>query len=266
MATIEFITKRIEGTENNIKKLEAKLNRINEAKATNWKVNPYYYNESDIKRTQRDIDETRATLQKYIDDLAIANEKAQSRNVPVITEFLNRWKQRATDYYMEGLENYFKDSARYDEAMRKASDWDLEPSVRKQLDEELEVIRKEWKENCTGRYELVADGNRQRRVKVAEGKYEYLAPYNYERTLEEAKAKLEKDLQAEMDRKYDFIIERTNKLVGKIEDASGLKLGRTGELNGFIVGSKGKAKVQTIGAGGYNIQCFHFRTLINKAK
>lgn len=52
-------------------------------------------------------------------------------------------------------------------------------------------------------------------------------------------------------------------LVGEITDASGLSVGSKQDLNGFIVGTRGTAKVQTIGAGGYNIQCFHFRTLIN---
>ena len=39
-----------------------------------------------------------------------------------------------------------------------------------------------------------------------------------------------------------------------------------GDINGIIVGTEGKAKIQTIGAGGYNIQCFHFRTLIHEIK
>ena len=81
--------------------------------------------------------------------------------------------------------------------------------------------------------------------------------------MEEAMNKLEKDLTKEWNRKYDFIIERTNEIVGKITDASNLKVGAKGDLNGYIIGTKGTAKVQTIGAGGYNIQCFHFRTLIN---
>lgn len=72
------------------------------------------------------------------------------------------------------------------------------------------------------------------------------------------------DLEAEKNRKYDFIIERTNEIVGQITDASNLTIGAKGDLNGFILGTKGSAKVQTIGAGGYNIQCFHFRTLIHK--
>lgn len=71
-----------------------------------------------------------------------------------------------------------------------------------------------------------------------------------------------KDLEQEKLRKYDDIIERTNDIVGKITDASELRVSPKGNLDGFISGEKGKAKVQTIGAGGYNIQCFHFRTLI----
>lgn len=70
-------------------------------------------------------------------------------------------------------------------------------------------------------------------------------------------------MTAEADRKYDFIIERTNAIAGKITDATALKVGSKGDLNGYIIGERGRAKVQTIGAGGYNIQCFHFRTLIN---
>ena len=74
---------------------------------------------------------------------------------------------------------------------------------------------------------------------------------------------MNKDLDKEADAKYDDIVNRTIELVGKIIDASNLSIGMKGDLNGVIEGEKGKAKVETIGAGGYNIQCFHFRTLIH---
>ena len=78
--------------------------------------------------------------------------------------------------------------------------------------------------------------------------------------------KIDKDLTEEANRKYDFIIERTNEIVGQITDASALRIGDKGDLNGFIKGTRGTAKVETIGAGGYNIQRFHFRTLIKPVK
>ena len=77
--------------------------------------------------------------------------------------------------------------------------------------------------------------------------------------------KLRKDLDQEAAQKYDNIIERTNTIVGQITDASNLSVGASGDLNGYIIGTNGTAKVTTIGAGGYNIQCYHFRTLIHKA-
>ena len=85
---------------------------------------------------------------------------------------------------------------------------------------------------------------------------------------------LERALESEKNRKYDDIVLRTEKIVGTITDASDLKVGATGELNGFIIGDQATVKVQTIGAGGYNDQvildsgrhgqCFHFRVLVNK--
>lgn len=78
--------------------------------------------------------------------------------------------------------------------------------------------------------------------------------------------KLQKVLDQEANNKYDFIVERTNSIVGQITDASGLSVGNKGDLNGIIVGTRGNASVQTIGAGGYNIQCYHFRTLIHPVK
>ena len=66
--------------------------------------------------------------------------------------------------------------------------------------------------------------------------------------------------------KYDDIINRTVKITGPITDASNLKVGGKGDLNGFIIGENGKAKVETIGAGGWNIQRWHLRTLVHQMK
>lgn len=51
-------------------------------------------------------------------------------------------------------------------------------------------------------------------------------------------------------------------MVGKITDAKGLTIGMNGELNGLVIGDKDSATVTTILAGGYNIQCLHYRVLV----
>ena len=77
---------------------------------------------------------------------------------------------------------------------------------------------------------------------------------------------LERTMEEEKRAKLLDLIGRIMSTVGTITDASALYIGPEGDINGYIVGTEGEAKIQTIGAGGYNIQCFHFRTLIHEYK
>ena len=252
MATIEYITKRLEGKEKELTKLRKKMERIEKAEATNWEKNPYYYSESDKKWTAKDIAKAEEALEKLRDELAKAIEKANSRDVKAILEFLNNWKARVRAYYVESFPKYEAAKAEWYKADKEHSEL--------------------WRKYGYGSPEMKkANEEHSKRRKEFQARWAFLTPYidrvlNAERTKYTEvldTAKLDKDLQDDADAMYDDIIERTNKITGKITDASALEVGAKGELNGYIVGERGTAKVQTIGAGGYNIQRYHFRTLIH---
>lgn len=262
MATIEFITKRIEGAQAKLTKLEKKMERIEKAKATNWENNPYYYHESDIKWTQRDIDETKAALEKYQSQLASAQNKAASRNIKVILDFLQKWQDDSFEFYKEMIPLWLMAREEYYQASHEHAEfWN-----RGRFEIEDKEERKKAMEESDKAYREAQ--------KEYRANWGWILPYTthiwnpkterYNDGLDEEK--LHKDLKAEADRKYDFIVERTEEIVEKITDASYLHIGDKGDLNGWIIGTKGTAKVNTIGAGGYNIQRFHFRTLIHEMK
>ena len=271
MASIEFIQKRIAGKEKEIDKLAKKIERIRKAEATGWKVNPYYYDESDLRSALRDLEDAQKALDDYRAQLATEQDKAQSRNVPAILEFLETWKKRVFGYYDKDLRAAFEAQERVHrlgEETRKHRWGTTEYEAAKAS---YETAHKEYHEKLHGYYRDLTPEEKKMpkyryeyRIKVKYGEWEHINHY-YEPTYEESIAKLQKELDQEADRKYDFIIERTTAITGKITDASCLTVGAKCDLNGYIIGEKGTANVQTIGAGGYNIQCFHFRTLINRA-
>lgn len=255
MASIQFIEKRIAGKKVEIEKLNKKLDRILKAQATGWNVNPYYYDERDLKYTKKDLEAAVDALVGYEKQLAEANQKAASRNVPVILEFLEGWKNQAKEFYVDHFPKYLKAYEEYREAQQKYTDWWNKNGfrTRRENPEEYKQREREQEEHSH----------------IFHSTWNFIAPYVYrDRNCKLAfdMIKLEKDLNDEANRKYDFIIERTNAIVGTITDASHLYVGDKGDLNGYIIGTDGVAKVQTIGAGGYNIQCFHFRTLIKRMK
>lgn len=91
--------------------------------------------------------------------------------------------------------------------------------------------------------------------------WNYLNPRTKEINME----KLEKDYTYEATRKYNKFIEDTEFYVGEITDTSDLTIGDKGDINGFVVGTKGKARVETISACG-EVQRFHYRTLYKMVK
>lgn len=287
MATVEFIKKRITGKENEIVKLEKKLERIHQAEATNWEKNPYYYSERDINYTVKEIEAAKKQLEAYQIQLQAEEEKNASRNVKPILDFLEAWKERVTEYYMEGFKSYFSDRAEVLDKHKQLEDMRLKPAeerdymVMKQLTEEVTRLDQEFQIAKHGRWEDIpkTDSSWSRwgsnKRKVEEGKYEWLKDYFGYSTLEDAADALAKLLKREAELKYDDIINRTNSIVGQITDATNLSIGLKGDLNGFIVGTRGKASVNTIGAGGHsenvivNVnhgQIFHFRTLIKEVE
>ncbi len=66
------------------------------------------------------------------------------------------------------------------------------------------------------------------------------------------------------------LLDRTVEFAGKITDCKGLRVDYDNQgysiINGLVIGEKGKARVESIGAGGYNIQRYHIRVLVKEVR
>lgn len=70
-----------------------------------------------------------------------------------------------------------------------------------------------------------------------------------------------KQVRKEMESKKIALVKKVEAKVGLIIEVN-LHVGEDGSPNGLVVGDKGKVRVETISAGGWNIQCFHYRVLV----
>lgn len=233
---------------------------------------------SDIESAEDKLEEAKKILANWkekLDERITSDDYLEANAPEILKEFLENWKQHAIDHYRQKRIRFIEyrkelraaERAARLEALqtlpslersrklyegREPSDCDLANLwPRKDVDEFLRERGLDYYQ-IQKKLQAKGDGIIFRMLEISNEleREEWL-----ERTMEEEKRAKLLDL-----------IGRIMSTVGTITDASALYIGPEGDINGYIVGTEGKAKIQTIGAGGYNIQCFHFRTLIHEYK
>ena len=258
-----------------LKKHNSQLTKMIEKGADRFDISIKH---EDIKSATSKLAEAREILKNWQDKLntRITRDAYLEANTPeILKDFLENWKQHAIGYYREKrirFIEYRKDLKAQERAARLEALQTL-PS--------LERARKLYEGREVTDYDLA---NLWPRKDVDEFLHERgLDYYQIQRKLkgegdgvtfrlleihdeQEREAWLERTMEEEKRAKLLDLIGRIMSTVGTITDATALRIGPEGDINGYIEGTEGKAKIQTIGAGGYNIQCFHFRTLIHEYK
>lgn len=225
--------------------------RDNAGYALRSAISEYEGKMDDAKGAQRKLRDAEAVLKGWQAKLDVELEKERfvSNNAPaVIIEFLNQWKEMARDWHIQGCARYLE----------------LKPIIESLKAEAKEAYRaafpggrewgKEYDKFMAGQKEL---RNAQHAQAIFGSVVATMATYRNEM---ERLAYLEGVLEADRKAKMFNLITQVNEVVGKITDASYLRVNEKGNLDGIVYGEKGKARVTTIGVGGYNIVCFHYRT------
>lgn len=233
---------------------------------------------SDIESAEDKLEEAKKILANWkekLDERITSDDYLEANAPEILKEFLENWKQHAIDYYRQKRIRFIEyrkelraaERAARLEALqtlpslersrklyegREPSDCDLANLwPRKDVDEFLRERGLDYYQ-IQKKLQAKGDGIIFRMLEISNE--------------QEREGWLERTMEEEKRAKLLDLIGRIMSTVGTITDASALYIGPEGDINGYIVGTEGKAKIQTIGAGGYNIQCFHFRTLIHEYK
>lgn len=188
-----------------------------------------------------------ARLQKEVDKNDFINTIPQ-----VLKDFLEAWKNMAYDWHVKRYESYLEFSKSLDKEASEA-------------EAKLGIAEGKFpsKTQRKALEEMNLDYNSVSKRKTQYAGVVVLKMCSY-RNEEERLVYLNTVLESEKKRKALDLVNRINHVVGEIVDVSSMRVSEKLNLDGIIVGTKANAKVETIGAGGYAVQCFHYRTLVNE--
>lgn len=243
MASIEYILNRIDGKKAELNKLNKDLERLNDR-------DPYCWGDKWFCETKRQIELVTASIDYYENQLAIAIENQNIKSIPVINDFLDTWEKKMVAFCLA-------EKPKFDEARKRFTVAHID-SHAKWHDA---TMRGESVGTCQNIYTECLKKEKSIEQSFSRKWAHVIQFIHGDNSYED---NVVKDVAEEKKRKYGRIISEIISAVGQITDAGNLTIGMNGELNGFVVGDKGRASVRTIDAGGYNIQCYHFRTLIRK--
>lgn len=234
--------------------------------------------QSDIESAVDKLEEAKQILanwQAKLDERIAADDYLEANAPEILKDFLENWKQHAIAYYREKRIRFieYRNELKAQERAARLEALQTLPSLeryreiykgRELTDSDLANL---WPRKDVDAF-LSERGLEYRQIQKKLNEFGDQITFKLLeiRDDQEREAWLEKAMEEEKRAKLIDLIGRIMGTVGTITDAAALRIGPEGDINGYIVGTEGKAKIQTIGAGGYNIQCFHFRTLIHEMK
>lgn len=201
----------------------------------------------------REIQGLQTTLDKYNKKLSEISSFKQEDRIKVIWDFLLKWKEDTINFIKENAELLY--------------------SLRNNYRKAFEDYKSKHPEEFNG------DNWRAEYYKEKDFQKTYYAPihnltYNvYTRGGKVDEKRLNDILDNDIELKYKSLEAKIKNVCGEIVDASDLYIANNGMINGYIVGTEGKAYVETIVAGGYNQntivntkhgQIVHYRVLVKK--
>lgn len=276
--TQEQLKERIQKSEIKIEKIEKRIKKWQDAQTEeaclkhydymlNWgktkeEILKQCYSEYlrdcnwELDHAVQDLHDAQVTLEKYQNalNLEVAKDNQFENNrITVIWDFLLNYKEQVAEYIRNNIDVLNE----YYEVNSQMCDWHNNNSYKVYNGQ---MSREE--------YNRVYNELREREKELEEAIHPYtklVATRNYpekKRTVDEAK--LEEILLKDCKARYFELVKEVTEITGIITDATDLRI-KAGELNGIIIGERGKAKVLTFRAGIYHIvQCPHYRTRVSK--
>lgn len=157
--------------------------------------------------------------------------------------------QQIAANWQEKLDKQLKIEATYEFEM---------PAIFQQCKEDL---TKDWTDTDIKRREIMNQKRAELPWEEFRKLYSYSQELEYDKTDEEFRKANARDAEL-------FIIDLYNRVkavTGEVTDWRGIHYGGKA-LNGLVLGKQGTAKVETVLAGGYNIQRLHMRVLVHEVK
>lgn len=230
---------------------------------------------SDIKGATQKLEDAERILQNWKDKLNIEIEKErflEGNSPQVIKDFLEDWKEKAYEWHIKRYEAYRVYRAKLEDEkeaaqlnyIKTALEYKDHVGEDGELTTELTwVLRRPTRGLEKNLKELGLDWRSIRDKEEAFAGQTVLRMCGYRNKIERLDW-LATEIEKEKKEKMMDLITRIYKEVGAITDATGLQVSANGNLDGVIDGEDGKAQIRTIEAGGWRIQCFHYRTIIRK--
>ena len=228
-----------------------------------------------LHKAEEKVEKTRKTIERH---LARADKKKAlaEKNGWSLDSWENKGNNEAwwnaCDYH-SALEDAKGAEKKLEEAIKTADNWraklERQLELEKTIQTEIPEAFKEAKEELVKRW-VECDIEERERIKKLRKELDHkdlrkLVTYSHEMEYQRTDEEFQKIEEREAELWLIDLYNRVYAITGKITDASGIHWGGKC-LDGIIKGENGTARVETIGAGGYNIVRYHLRVLVHEYK